>query len=150
MSVECRKHPTLPVLCYSDGSVELIKESNMGPASSRLYTPCGLSHKYFTVRIYENGKRKHKKVHRLIAEAFLPNPYNLPMVDHINRDTHDNRLENLRWASAQMNGRNTIRQQHEPKDRSHNEASSRYYFKMKDNGYVKKNNRWIKKEENKC
>lgn len=38
-------------------------------------------------------------VHRLIAEAFIPNPENLPTVDHLNRDILDNRIENLKWVS---------------------------------------------------
>ncbi len=44
-----------------------------------------------------------KKVHRLLAEAFIPNPDNKPNVDHINRDKFDYRLENLRWVTYQEN-----------------------------------------------
>lgn len=38
-------------------------------------------------------------IHRLVAMAFLPNPDNLPEIDHINRIEDDNRVENLRWAN---------------------------------------------------
>ena len=49
--------------------------------------------------------KKYKK-HRIIAEQFVPNPDNLPMIDHINRIKTDNRIENLRWVSGSDNQRN--------------------------------------------
>jgi len=46
------------------------------------------------------------KVHRLLAQTYIPNPDNLPCVDHINRNRSDNRLANLRWVSYTENAQN--------------------------------------------
>ena len=50
--------------------------------------------------------RKGCSVHRLIAEAFIPNPENKPFVDHINGNKQDNRIGNLRWVSNKENCNN--------------------------------------------
>lgn len=54
---------------------------------------------YSRVQLYESGEVKTYTIHRLVAEAFVPNPENKPTVDHINRVRTDNRVENLRWAT---------------------------------------------------
>lgn len=63
-------------------------------------------YKYITV-----GK-KHPKVHRLVAKAFIPNPNNLPQIDHINTDRTDNRVENLRWVTGKENCNNPLSIKH--------------------------------------
>ena len=62
---------------------------------------------YHRVCLCRDGKKKHFSVHRLVAIHFIANPDNKPEVDHINQNTHDNRLENLRWATKSENGQNT-------------------------------------------
>ena len=56
---------------------------------------------YLMIRLYKNAKFKICRVHRLVAEAFIPNPENKPTVDHINTIRTDNRLCNLRWFTQQ-------------------------------------------------
>jgi hypothetical protein len=51
--------------------------------------------------------KKQLKVHRLVALNFLDNPDNKPLVDHIDGDLQNNRLENLRFATSTENNRNT-------------------------------------------
>lgn len=47
-------------------------------------------------------------VHRMVAELFIPNIDNKPFVDHINTNTHDNKVENLRWVTHKENMNNII------------------------------------------
>lgn len=74
--------------------------------NERLLTP-DLRSGYKTVYLYGAKNRKFL-IHRLVAQAFIPNPDNKPCVDHINTITTDNSVQNLRWVTEKENANNPI------------------------------------------
>lgn len=71
----------------------------------------GSKRQYLFVPLFKDKKVKQKYVHRLVAEAFLPNPQNKRCVDHINGNTFDNSVNNLRWVTHKENMNNPITRQ---------------------------------------
>jgi hypothetical protein len=61
---------------------------------------------YYRIGLTKNKKQKYYYLHRLLAEAYIPNPDNKPCIDHINRIRTDYRIENLRWATHSENMQN--------------------------------------------
>lgn len=58
---------------------------------------------YYHVGLWWGGQCKQSRVHRLVAEAFIPNPDGKGQVNHLNEDKSDNRARNLEWATAREN-----------------------------------------------
>lgn len=83
------------VITYSNGSNVLTKGKVMAQ------NVCGRGYKQIHLKM--NGKRKPFNVHRLVAQAFIPNPNNLPQINHINEDKTDNRVDNLEWCDNRYN-----------------------------------------------
>lgn len=55
---------------------------------------------YAEHKLWGKDKKFHNKLlHRLLGEAFIPNPENKPTIDHIDRNTSNNAISNLRWAT---------------------------------------------------
>jgi NADH:ubiquinone oxidoreductase subunit len=80
--------------------VKVLKQNKIG--KNRRGNP------YYSVNLCSLGKSKKFLVHKLVAEAFIPNPQNKPYVDHYpNRDTFCNNAENLRWATTEENAFNS-------------------------------------------
>lgn len=58
---------------------------------------------YLQVMLCKDGKIRNFFVHRLVAEAFIPNPFNLPEVNHKSENKQDNRVENLEYCDHKYN-----------------------------------------------
>ena len=58
---------------------------------------------YHTVVLTINGKKIYRNVHRIVAEAFIPNPTNLPQVNHIDGNKLNNSVDNLEWVNSKDN-----------------------------------------------
>ena len=64
---------------------------------------------YYQTTLYKNGVKRNVLVHRLVAEAFLPNPYNKPTVNHIDGNKLNNKLDNLEWATNKEQTQHAIK-----------------------------------------
>lgn len=83
--------------------------SNLGRVKSlkygrdRIMKPMKDGGGYLQVGLYKDGKRKILSVHRLVATAFIPNPLELPEINHRNEDKTNNCVSNIEWCSAKYN-----------------------------------------------
>lgn len=80
----------------NEGRVKNIKRDTL-----RVFNDNGYG--YYMVLLSKNGKKKPFYVHRLVAEAFIQNPNNLPQVNHKNENKHLNIVENLEWCDSKYN-----------------------------------------------
>lgn len=60
---------------------------------------------YYKLQLSKDGTRKEYFVHRLLAEAFIPNPDNLPAVNHKDENKQNNNIDNLEWCTVEYNNR---------------------------------------------
>lgn len=81
--------------------------SNMGRIrninTGYVLSPGDNGHGYLQVTLCQNGEKKRVYIHRLVGIAFIPNPNNLPQINHRNENRADNRAENLEWISIKDN-----------------------------------------------
>ena len=65
--------------------------------------------KYLYVILYKNKKGKTQRIHRLVADAYIPNPKNKTCINHKNGIKTDNRIENLEWVTYSENTQHAIK-----------------------------------------
>lgn len=96
------------------GYVGLYQVSSKGNIMSLNYNHTGVSRQrvprvgkggYLYVILHKNGESKTIKVHRLVAIAFIPNPNNLPQVNHKDENKLNNSVENLEWCDSSYNNK---------------------------------------------
>lgn len=96
------------------GFRELYQISNLGRIrrkdTRKVLKLLTLSKGYRGIRLYENTKvAKTKKIHRLVAEYFIPNPLNLEQVNHKDGNKNNNKVDNLEWCSNDYNMNHAIK-----------------------------------------
>ena len=80
--------------------------SNLGRiqnSKGKILSPYKNKFGYLNIDLFVNGKKWKCKVHRLVATAFIPNPDNLPMVNHKDEDKANNNITNLEWCDNSYN-----------------------------------------------
>lgn len=80
---------------------------------------------YLMVQLWKDGKVKLCLVHRLVAKAFIPNPDNLPCVNHKDEDKHNNCWLNLEWCDATYNTNYGTRNERVAKAMTNRKAQSK-------------------------
>lgn len=102
MNKDIEYKPFADYLIYKD---DTIKSLLTGKNIRKRIGPNG----YFQINLYINGKCKTFMLHRLVANAFIPNPNNLPCVNHIDGNKLNNQLSNLEWVTHKDNMRHAFR-----------------------------------------
>ena len=90
----CGRHPDHNLLVSSDGRVRQQKSGKWVKETGED------ADGYYRVKIRcSDGIKRAKKIHRLVAETFIPNPMSKPTVDHLDRNKHNNVVSNLAWKT---------------------------------------------------
>lgn len=76
--------------------------NNKGQYREKILNPI-IGNGYYRVRLFKNKQNKLYSVHRLVAEAFIPNPDNLPQVNHRDENKLNNSVDNLEWCDNKFN-----------------------------------------------
>ena len=90
---------------------------------NRVMTPCKSNNGYLQVHLTKDGKGKSFKIHRLVAMAFIPNPCNLPQVNHKDEDKCNNHVDNLEWCTQSYNMNYNDGQKRRAKNRNYEDIS---------------------------
>lgn len=86
------------------GNVKSFRGSTKyGKPKEFILKPSVINSGYGVVTLYSGTSKSKHQIHRLVASAFIPNPFNLPCVNHKDENKLNNRVENLEWCTYQYN-----------------------------------------------
>ena len=105
------------------GRILSLNYKNTGKAE--LMTPVERKDGYSVVGLWKNRKSKTCLVHRLVAQTFLPNPDNLPEINHIDENKENNRVENLEWCTSEYNNNYGTRNERAAKANTNGKCSKK-------------------------
>jgi len=96
---DMREHPTYKgYFLTEDGRIYSNKRNPL-----KLITPQKNYRGYYYIDLYDSKTKCRKYMHRLVAETYIPNPNNLPQVNHIDKNKSNNYINNLEWTTNHKN-----------------------------------------------
>ena len=111
---------------YKNSNYEVSNLGNVRNINGKIKSQQLDRYGYLVTDLYINGKCKNVKVHRLVAQTFIPNPENKPTVNHKNEIKSDNRVDNLEWATIKEQNSYGTRLQRVGKTKIGNKYNSKY------------------------
>lgn len=79
------------------------KAGSISHVQERILKPKSGKNGYFEIALSKNGKLHFFRCHRLVADAFIPNPNHFPVINHKDEDVTNNKVSNLEWCSVSYN-----------------------------------------------
>ena len=83
---------------------------------------------YYNVVLRKHGKRFSRQIHRLVAEAFIPNPQGFPVVNHKDCNRKNNIVDNLEWCTQAHNVKWSKENMQKPKKETHSASGEKYIY----------------------
>lgn len=118
------------------GRVKRLQKWNSGKKryepDERLLTPTGNGNGYLIVGLPKDHRRKNHYVHRLVAEAFCPNPDNKNVVNHLDYNKSNNNASNLEWVTFQENVSYSVERMRKPRFAKTNTGERYIHFHNSD------------------
>lgn len=93
---------------------------------------------YYSVALTRNAKGKTFRVHRLVAEAFIPNPGNYPIINHKDENKLNNNVNNLEWCTYSYNTvyNNSMARRQNAKNKNHSYGCEKKVYQYDINGHL--------------
>lgn len=129
-----------------EGYEGLYQVSNFGKIKSlgnknchknELILKLGIRNTYYVINLTKNNNRKSFQVHRLVANAFIPNPYNYPIVNHKDENPLNNNVDNLEWCTQKHNVIHSKHKMYKQRKIIYSDINEKYIFKSKSSTTIK-------------